>query len=89
MSDPAKRAAQLDRLEALVLTRLIDLLEQGQPIQKAAGPDGQAVEIGRAPAGAAYVAAAIRVLKEAGKWSDGAPDADFGAGLGELPDFDG
>lgn len=55
---------RLQKLRGLVVERLIDILENGVPVQKPDPKTGLAAEIGRAPAPPAYLSAAIRLLKD-------------------------
>lgn len=77
-----------DRLRAIVLERLIDVLENGVPVQKPDPKSGCVAEIGRAPAPPAYLSAAIRFLKDNGTVlaAEGADELD--TLLADLPDFD-
>lgn len=78
----------LERLRALVLERLIELLEQGVPVQKPDAKTGRVIEMGRAPAPPAYLSAAIRFLKDNGAVVavDGADE--LSGLLDDLPCFD-
>ncbi len=76
---------RFERLLSLVLDTLIALLEQGAPASKRSADGGDAP---RAPAPAPYVAAAIRLLKDAGWWSGKSDDKALEALLSDLPDFD-
>lgn len=87
-AEPEFRAG-LARLRALVLERLIELLEQGVPIQKPDAKTGQVAELGRAPAPPAYLSAAIRFLKDNGAVAEGAGADELNALLDDLPSFDG
>lgn len=92
MSSRAEEASglrtDLERLRALVLARLIDILENGAPVQKPDAKTGLIVEIGRAPASPAYFSAAIRFLKENGATATAEGVEDLEAVLAALPDFD-
>lgn len=78
---------RMQRLRALILDRLIDILENGVPVQKPDARTGQVAEIGRAPAPPAYLSAAIRFLKEQGAEPAEACD-DLAALLDETPEFE-
>ncbi|MEM9726284.1 MAG: hypothetical protein AAF909_12610 [Pseudomonadota bacterium] len=77
-----------DRLRAIVLERLIDVLENGVPVQKPDPKSGCVAEIGRAPAPPAYLSAAIRFLKDNGTVLSPEGTDDLEAFLAELPSFD-
>lgn len=78
----------LERLRALVLERLIELLEHGVPVQKPDAKSGRIAELGRAPAPPAYLSAAIRFLKDNGVVAATENAEDLGALLEDLPHFE-
>ena len=78
---------RLTHLRRLVLERLIEILENGVPVQKPDPKSGRVAEIGRAPAPPAYLSAAIRFLKECGGAPDPNLDEELGALLGEAAAF--
>lgn len=85
--------ARLQRLEQLVLDRLIDILENGVPVLKPDAKTGVVAELGRTPAPPAYLSAAIRLLKDKGAGGGAGADAEaeaasLGALLRDLPVFD-
>lgn len=69
----ADAGAELERLRALVVRRLIEILERG---------DSE-----RAPP-AAYLSAAIKLLKDAGVFAESAEADEVSALLADLPSFD-
>lgn len=73
-------------LHRLVVERLTEFLAHGAPVQKPDAETGALRELGRAPVSAAYVAAAIRLLKEHGAF--GASPEGLDPLLEDLPSFD-
>lgn len=82
------RAERLERLRLLVLDRLIDILENGVPVQKPDPKSGLVAEIGRAPAPPAYLSAAIRFLKDHAAATDAALEDDLSSLLCDPADFE-
>lgn len=84
-------AASIERLMAAALARLLEFCEEGVPILKTDAKTGATSMVGRAPASAPYLSAALKLLKEVGAF--GGRDAsaaadDLAQELAALPAFD-
>lgn len=77
------------RLRGAVMARLIEFCEDGVPIVKTDSKTGETRIVGRAPAPAPYLSAALKFLKDVGALG---PAADAAAALeaelGRLPEFE-
>lgn len=87
--EPAAAAdPRLSRLYDLVLERLIEILAEGLPVQKTDAKTGETRQVGRTPAPPAYVSAAIKLLKDAGRWSGQGDEDRLESLLEGLPSFE-
>ncbi|MCI4664211.1 MAG: hypothetical protein MRY74_05775 [Neomegalonema sp.] len=87
----AELRGSVDRLMRSVTQRLIEFCELGVPVLKTDAKTGETKLVGRAPAPAAYISAAVKFLKEAGAFGGGVSPAaatELDAQLAALPDFD-
>ncbi len=89
-SDEDRAGADLsERLMRAVLARLVEFCEEGVPILKTDAKTGETRVVGRAPAPAPYLSAALKFLKETGAFGGAAAAAaaELDAERGALPDF--
>lgn len=79
----------VERLRRAVQARLLEFCEEGVPIMKTDAKTGETRMVGRAPAPAPYLSAALKFLKEAGALGSvgGALEA-LEDELEALPEFD-